>query len=73
MATKDTTKATGNGAEDPKKAAGAAAEQPVEDQVAELGIEVTDAPFTMELSDDQRDIQEWAHGFAERTIRPAAA
>ncbi|MGZ5314015.1 MAG: acyl-CoA dehydrogenase family protein, partial [Solirubrobacterales bacterium] len=26
----------------------------------------------MELSQDQKDIQEWAHGFAEQTVRPAA-
>jgi acyl-CoA dehydrogenase len=52
---------------------GAAAEQPVEEQVADLGIAISEAPFTLELSDDQRDIQEWVHGFAERTIRPAAA
>jgi acyl-CoA dehydrogenase len=66
MATKDKTKSAEGGTE-------AAAEQPVEEQVADLGIEITEAPFTMELSDDQRDIQEWAHGFAEREIRPAAA
>jgi acyl-CoA dehydrogenase len=50
----------------------AAPEQPVEDQVGELGIEISDSPFSLDLSDDQRDIQEWAHGFAEQTIRPAA-
>jgi acyl-CoA dehydrogenase len=49
-----------------------AAEAPVEDRAGELGIEVGDSPFTLELSDDQRDIQEWVHGFAEQTIRPAA-
>jgi acyl-CoA dehydrogenase len=47
-------------------------EAPAEDQAAELGIELGESPFSMELSDDQRDIQEWAHGFAEKTIRPAA-
>jgi len=30
-------------------------------------------PFTLELSDDQRDIREWVHGFAESVVRPAAA
>ncbi|MEJ7717429.1 MAG: acyl-CoA dehydrogenase family protein [Thermoleophilaceae bacterium] len=27
----------------------------------------------MELTQDQRDIREWVHGFAERTVRPAAS
>jgi acyl-CoA dehydrogenase len=51
---------------------GAAEEAPVEDQASELGIEIGESPFSLELSDDQRDIQEWAHGFAEQTVRPAA-
>jgi acyl-CoA dehydrogenase len=29
--------------------------------------------FTLELSDDQRDIRDWVHGFAEGVVRPAAA
>jgi acyl-CoA dehydrogenase len=40
--------------------------------VQELGIEISDSPFSLELSDDQREIRDWAHGFAEREIRPAA-
>jgi acyl-CoA dehydrogenase len=44
-----------------------------EEQVAELGIEVSDSPFSLELSQDQKDIREWVHGFAEQTVRPAAA
>src|SRR5918999_101165 len=31
------------------------------------------APFTLELSDDQRDVRDWVHGFAEGVVRPAAA
>ncbi len=31
-----------------------------------------DVPFSMELTQDQRDIQEWVHGFAENVVRPAA-
>jgi acyl-CoA dehydrogenase len=31
------------------------------------------APFSLELSDDQRDIRDWVHGFAEQVVRPAAA
>src|SRR5205809_7256395 len=33
----------------------------------------TEPGFTLELSDDQRDIREWVHGFAEGVVRPAAA
>ena len=29
--------------------------------------------FSLELSDDQRDIRDWVHGFAEAVVRPAAA
>jgi acyl-CoA dehydrogenase len=29
--------------------------------------------FSLELSDDQRDVRDWVHGFAERVVRPAAA
>ncbi len=30
------------------------------------------APFSLELSQDQRDIRDWVHGFAEDVMRPAA-
>src|SRR5215210_7346436 len=30
-------------------------------------------PFSLELSEDQRDIRDWVHGFAEQVVRPAAA
>jgi acyl-CoA dehydrogenase len=30
------------------------------------------SPFTLELSQDQKDIKEWVHGFAEGVVRPAA-
>ena len=34
----------------------------------------TPAPsFTLELTQDQKDIRDWVHGFAEGTVRPAAA
>ena len=33
----------------------------------------TDTPFSLELSQDQRDIRDWVHGFAEGVVRPAAA
>src|SRR3984885_15741247 len=28
--------------------------------------------FTLELNQDQKDIKEWVHGFAENVVRPAA-
>jgi acyl-CoA dehydrogenase len=44
-----------------------------EEQVAELGIQVSESPFSLELSQDQKDIRDWVHGFAEQVVRPAAA
>ncbi len=41
-------------------------------QSADRGIEVSESPFSLELSQDQRDIREWVHGFAEGVVRPAA-
>jgi len=29
--------------------------------------------FSLELTEDQRDIRDWVHGFAAQTVRPAAA
>jgi acyl-CoA dehydrogenase len=58
-------------AEQTKNGAATEAEQ-VDQKASELGIEVGESPFSLELSDDQRDIQEWVHGFAEQTVRPAA-
>jgi acyl-CoA dehydrogenase len=29
--------------------------------------------FSIELSEDQRDVRDWVHGFAEQVVRPAAA
>jgi acyl-CoA dehydrogenase len=31
-----------------------------------------ESAFSLELSEDQRDIREWVHGFAEGVVRPAA-
>src|SRR4051794_17395245 len=33
----------------------------------------TATPFTLELSQDQRDVRDWVHGFAEQVVRPAAS
>jgi len=35
--------------------------------------EQTEAPFSMELTQDQKDIRDWVHGFAENVVRPAAS
>jgi acyl-CoA dehydrogenase len=39
----------------------------------ELPAPAEKAPFSLELSDDQRDVRDWVHGFAEGVVRPAAA
>ncbi|HWE12999.1 MAG TPA: acyl-CoA dehydrogenase family protein [Solirubrobacteraceae bacterium] len=44
------------------------------EQAAAASADGTESPpFSLELSQDQRDIRDWAHGFAEQTVRPAAA
>ena len=40
---------------------------------AAAGDAPTTAAFSLELSEDQRDIRDWVHGFAEDVVRPAAA
>jgi acyl-CoA dehydrogenase len=37
------------------------------------GTEPAAPKFTLELNQDQKDIREWVHGFAEGVVRPAAA
>src|ERR1700693_2773719 len=32
----------------------------------------TTTTFSLDLNDEQRQLQEWVHGFAQNTIRPAA-
>ena len=61
MSATETTEAAGNGGES------------VDEQAAAIAGGVSDASFTMELSQDQKDIREWVHGFAEGVVRPAAA
>src|SRR3954470_8005727 len=34
---------------------------------------MTETPFSLELSEEQRDVRDWVHGFAEGVVRPAAA
>jgi acyl-CoA dehydrogenase len=57
---------------------GATVAEPTPDDVlAEMGgngSEQSAGPkFTLELNQDQKDIREWVHGFAEGVVRPAAA
>src|SRR4051812_36453023 len=33
----------------------------------------TQTPFSLELTQDQRDVRDWVHGFAEQVVRPAAS
>src|SRR5215203_153219 len=33
----------------------------------------TETPFSLELNQDQKDVRDWVHGFAEGVVRPAAA
>jgi acyl-CoA dehydrogenase len=39
----------------------------------DLDAQAAPGGFSMELSDDQRDVRDWVHGFAENVVRPAAA
>src|ERR671916_2863366 len=39
----------------------------------EAVTEVTEGAFSLELSQDQRDVRDWVHGFAQNVVRPAAA
>src|SRR5918998_165739 len=39
----------------------------------DLSTQPEETPFSLELTQDQRDIREWVHGFAEGVVRPAAA
>jgi acyl-CoA dehydrogenase len=36
------------------------------------GIEAEPTPFSLQLSEDQRDVRDWVHGFADQVVRPAA-
>jgi acyl-CoA dehydrogenase len=39
----------------------------------DLETQDQETPFTLDLSQDQKDIRDWVHGFAESVVRPAAA
>ena len=34
---------------------------------------MSETTFSLDLTQDQRDIRDWVHGFAESVVRPAAA
>jgi acyl-CoA dehydrogenase len=45
----------------------------VEEQIQEVtATQEGTADFSMALNEDQKDLQEWIHGFAENVVRPAA-
>lgn len=45
----------------------------VEEQIEQVTATTEETPdFSMALNDDQKDLQEWVHGFAEGVVRPAA-
>jgi acyl-CoA dehydrogenase len=51
----------------------AEAEQLVADAAGKSdGVSAEGPKFTLELNQDQKDIREWVHGFAENVVRPAA-
>jgi acyl-CoA dehydrogenase len=50
------------------------AEEIVQSATEDAGAADAGGPaFSMELNQDQRDIRDWVHGFAEGVVRPAAA
>ncbi len=52
----------------------ATAEEVLNAETGGNGSEPAAGPvFTLELNQDQKDIREWVHGFAEGVVRPAAA
>jgi acyl-CoA dehydrogenase len=54
-------------------AAVAEAEKLAAEAAGNAGGEGSEGPkFTLELNQDQKDIREWVHGFAEGVVRPAA-
>jgi acyl-CoA dehydrogenase len=42
-------------------------------EAASQPVTETETPFSLELSQDQKDIRDWVHGFAEGVVRPAAS
>ena len=42
-------------------------------EIPDLDTQPAPGAFSLELTDDQRDVRDWVHGFAEGVARPAAA
>jgi acyl-CoA dehydrogenase len=42
-------------------------------EIPDLDAQPAPGSFSLELNDDQRDVRDWVHGFAESVVRPAAA
>jgi acyl-CoA dehydrogenase len=42
-------------------------------EIPDLDAQPSPGGWSMELTDDQRDVRDWVHGFAEGVVRPAAA
>jgi acyl-CoA dehydrogenase len=51
----------------------AEAEKIVEEATGSDGAQADGTKFTLELNQDQQDIRDWVHGFAEGVVRPVAA
>ncbi len=39
----------------------------------DLSTQNAETAFSLELNQDQKDIRDWVHGFAEGVVRPAAS
>jgi acyl-CoA dehydrogenase len=57
----------------PDSSAEQAAQATAEAAGVDLSTPGGEVAFSMGLSEDQKDIREWVHGFAEGVVRPAAA
>jgi len=68
MATEETTSTASGGG--PNASNGDASDGAI---TGALGIAAPESRFTLELSQDQKDIRDWVHGFAEDVVRPAGA
>ena len=42
-------------------------------RVAEVTEPAAQAPFSLALTDEQKEIRDWVHGFSQNVIRPAAS
>src|SRR5947207_1663907 len=67
-----TTESQAGGGEAEAATETSAAEAARQAAAATNGAGETDATFNLELSQDQRDIRDWVHGFSEAVVRPAA-